>query len=151
MSALFPIIEIPSNAPDALEEMGTKRKFWFFDAKRGSYLYKQGRPGTGEDWSEKIAAELCGLLGLPHAQYELATFEGQNGTISPSFLPENSRLVPGNEILAKVMVDYPRNVQEPSQHTISNVLQVIDDATVSLPRDWIAPSDITKAVDVFIG
>jgi hypothetical protein len=26
----------------------------------------------GEHWAEKIASELCNLLGLPHASYKLA-------------------------------------------------------------------------------
>ncbi|MGJ3248762.1 MAG: hypothetical protein ACFE0I_22150 [Elainellaceae cyanobacterium] len=72
----FPVIEISSDAPEESEAMGTKEKFWFRDPERGLCLYKKARPNTGEDWSEKIAAELCQLIGLPHANYELAAFNG---------------------------------------------------------------------------
>jgi len=42
----------------------------------------------GEDWAEKVAAELCELLGLPYAAYELAsTWQGNRGVVSPNFLP----------------------------------------------------------------
>ncbi|NEP10149.1 MAG: hypothetical protein F6K14_08015 [Symploca sp. SIO2C1] len=99
MPEAFPIVEVSQDAPEESEVMGTKEKFWFNDQERGLCLYKKARLGTGEDWSEKIAAELCKLLGLPHADYELATFDGSWGIISPSFLPEDGSLIPGNEIL----------------------------------------------------
>ncbi len=83
----FPIIEIPPDAPGEDEQMGTKEKFWFDHDTFDRCLYKKARPNTGEDWSEKIASELCQLLQLPHAKYELATFEGNRGTISRYFLP----------------------------------------------------------------
>ncbi|MBW4623662.1 MAG: hypothetical protein KME17_30415 [Cyanosarcina radialis HA8281-LM2] len=96
--------------------MGTKEKFWFRHEELGLCLYKKARPNTGEDWSEKIAAELCKLIELPHAQYELAIFNDRKGTISPSFLPENGSLSPGNEILAEILVDYPKDINSPAQH-----------------------------------
>lgn len=151
MSQEFFIVEVPSNAPEETEEMGTKEKFWFHDLNRGLCLYKKSRPGTGEDWSEKIAAELCELLGLPHADYELATFENSRGTISPCFLPKAGSLIPGNEVLAQLMSDYPSGSSNPSQHTISNVFQVIGEPTVNLPSGWVPPEGICTAADVFIG
>ena len=39
---------------------------------------------------------------LPHAEYELALYDQQVGTISPSFLPSNASLTTGNEILAQI-------------------------------------------------
>lgn len=92
----FPIVEVPLDAPEASEEMGTKEKFWFRNGNQRLCLYKKARPETGEDWSEKIVAELCELLGLPHAEYELAMFDHCRGVISPSFLPELGSLIPGN-------------------------------------------------------
>jgi hypothetical protein len=41
------------------------------------------KTNLGEDWAEKVASELCKLLGLPHAIYELAsTWEDSRGVIS---------------------------------------------------------------------
>ncbi|MBE9077546.1 HipA-like protein [Romeria aff. gracilis LEGE 07310] len=151
MSQEFFIVEVPSKAPEETEEMGTKEKFWFHDLNRELCLYKKSRPGTGEDWSEKIAAELCELLGLPHADYELATFENSRGTISPCFLPKAGSLIPGNEVLAQLMSDYPSGSSNPSQHTISKVFQVIEKPTVNLPSGWVPPEGICTAADVFIG
>jgi hypothetical protein len=44
------------------ESMGSKYKFWF-EQENIAYLYEQARPNIGEDWAEKVAAELCNLLG----------------------------------------------------------------------------------------
>lgn len=134
MADTFIVIEVTEEASDS-EPMGTKPKFWFFHDKLGRCLYKEARPGTGEDWSEKIVSELCALLGLPHARYELATYQGRRGTVSPIFLvppkeilgqlsqmsfwgeghwgegfwsePPKVRLTHGNELLLSLVPNYP--------------------------------------------
>ncbi len=100
MADYFAIIEISKDASGEDEQMGTKISFWFDHESLGRCLYKKARPNTGEDWSEKIAAELCELLQLAHAKYELATFQGEKGIISPSFLPDRGSLTLGNEVLS---------------------------------------------------
>lgn len=151
----FPIIfvtkadyELSSN-----EVMGSKYKFWFQHEQLGRCLYKQVRPNLGEDWAEKIASELCGLLGLPHATYHLAeTWEGNRGVVSPYFLPIGATLVHGNEILTPIVPDYPTLVAYGvSQHTIDIVLTVIAADDVHLPIAWTPPNGIQKAVEVFVG
>jgi hypothetical protein len=66
-----------------LEQLGTKEKFWFsyMDTEPRLWLFKFSRVGTGEHWSEKCAAELCHLLGIPHAEYELALTDGRYGVM----------------------------------------------------------------------
>jgi hypothetical protein len=151
VSKEFPIFTIPPEAPEESEEMGTKEKFWFHHEKFNLCLYKKARQNTGEDWSEKISAELCNLIKLPHAQYELAIFKNEKGTISPSFLPENGSLTPGNEILAKIFLDYPQNIKNLSQHTLDNIFRVFGDSLVDLPIDWTPLEGIKTAIDTFIG
>jgi len=102
----YPIIVVPDEAGESIEQLGTKRKFWFNDKR---LLFKQGRPGTGENWAEKVACELCGLLQLPHAHYDLAVWRGQPGVVTTSFLPPQWRLVHGNELLARIYPDYLTN------------------------------------------
>ncbi len=62
---MYPITSIEDDAPEFPEQLGTKRKFWLHIGEQ-RYLFKIGRPGTGENWAEKVAAELCTLLGLRH-------------------------------------------------------------------------------------
>ena len=148
----FTIFDISSQERQETEAMGTKKKFWLKHSDLGICLYKKCRENTGEDWAEKIAAELCNLIKLPHANYELAKFNDENGIISPSFLSaKNSTLTTGNEILAKLLLNYPKSTASPSEHTVDNIFKVFNSSDVLLPMDWTAPKDISKATDVFIG
>ena len=152
MSDHFPIIEVPTDAARAEEAMGSKSKFWYNDANFGDCLFKRSRPNTGEDWSEKVAAELCRLLGLPHATYELAIWNGQLGTISPNLLPDKTALVHGNEILAGLVSSYPQyKSYNVSQHTLSLVLTTVSQSGIQLPPNWMPPPGIDSAVSTFIG
>ncbi|MCY7281918.1 MAG: HipA domain-containing protein [Cyanobacteria bacterium CAN_BIN43] len=152
MKDLFPIIEIPDNAAQAEEAMGTKFKFWYQHPTLGDCLFKLARSNTGEDWSEKIAAELAQLLGLPHATYELATWQGKHGIISPSFLLENTDLIHGNDILAGVISSYPKDQgYNLSQHTITIVLEALKSPGLQLPLHWTPPAGIVEAISTFVG
>ena len=136
--------------------MGSKPKFWYEDAQHGRCLFKLTRPETGEDWAEKVAAELAEMLGLPHAVVELATWRGQRGVISPSFVPRDGWLLHGNELLSQVVPDYPspaapgRFCRVP-QHTLSAVLRVVASPDIDLPAGWTAPSGVDSALAVFVG
>lgn len=135
------------------ESMGSKYKFWF-EQENINYLYKQARPNIGEDWAEKVTAELCNLLGLPHAEYELAeTWEGNRGVVSPKFLQEKAEiLVNGNDLLIPIVPNYDTfATYKASQHTIDVVLKAIGSQFTNLPLAWAAPSTIKTAVDVFVG
>ncbi|MGK7899189.1 MAG: HIRAN domain-containing protein [Xenococcus sp. (in: cyanobacteria)] len=94
MREQFPIFEISLEAPEEVEAMGTKEKFWFHHEELGLCLYKKARQNTGEDWSEKIAAELCQLIKLPQAEYELATFNKENGVYHIHFFVHGLRYMP---------------------------------------------------------
>lgn len=102
MSKTFDTIEVPRSAHDRSkgESLGTKFKFWFEDGSGNRLLYKEGRPHSGEDWAEKVVADLCGLLSIPHAQYEFAVWnEGlgsiRKGVVSRSFLSPRCVFLPG--------------------------------------------------------
>jgi hypothetical protein len=155
MNSKFTIISVTREAYELseLENMGTRKKFWFEHQKLRRCLYKQTRPDTGEDWAEKITAELCGLLGLPHASYELAeTWDGRFGVVSPYFLPPSASLIHGNEILAPLVPGYPEGQSyKVSQHTVDIVLSAIGSDKIHLPINWTAPVGIKTATDVFIG
>ncbi len=155
MTSEFPVLLITQKVYEASsnETLGSKYKFWFDHEKLGRCLYKQSRANLGEDWAEKVASELCELLRLPHAIYELAsTWEGNYGVISPNFLPQGGTLVHGNELLVSIVPSYPAfGTYGISQHTIDVVLRVIAGESVNLPIGWTPPSGIQKAVDVFVG
>lgn len=148
----FPIIEVPEDADQSNEDMGTKYKFWYNHPELGRCLFKQARPNTGEDWAEKLTTALCQKLNLPHAQYELATFKNYPGSISRSMLPTNALLQHGNEILASRVSSYPTaKTYGVQQHTIDLIIQAIDSPNVRRPYGSTLPEGINSAIDTFIG
>jgi HipA-like C-terminal domain len=153
---MYPVITVPDEAGDILEQLGTKPKFWFSDANSSRYLFKlnrsEGEDATGEDWSEKVASELCKLLALPHAHYEFAIWKGQHGVASLSFAPERGRLVAGNELLVRIDKGYPKEkFYRVRQHTLRLVLNIIKLDTILPPLNWKNIEDIQSALDVFLG
>ena len=156
MAEGFPVIDVPDDASDELETMGSKDKFWFDSEQHGRSLYKIARPGTGEDWAEKIAAELAELLGLPHAQIELAAWRDTRGTISPTLLRKGSALVEGNVLLSQRDPEYPRTAPgdryywRVQQHTLDAVFSVIE-RSLEPPIDWVQPRGVATAAGVFVG
>jgi hypothetical protein len=148
----YPVISVPDEA-DLPEQLGTKEKYWFW-VDETHYLFKLGRPGTGENWAEKVACELCGLLGLPHAHYDLGIWRGQKGVMSPTIVPLDSRLTLGNEQLEKAYFKYPREkLRGVSQHTIRRIsaLMQTPKTTVLPPLNWESSAQIKSALDVFVG
>ncbi|MGC1030310.1 hypothetical protein [Pantoea agglomerans] len=141
-----------------IEQLGTKEKFWFHyvDKETNPWLFKYSRAGTGEHWSEKCAAELCHLLGIPHAHYELAQTNDRLGIISPNMIPEQFRMVMGNEVLHSTSTDYPQPIQQGEkpvrvrEHTVSRVLACLDRQPIQPPP---SPYDLNglNAGDIFCG
>lgn len=130
--------------PDAVDDetMGSKPKFWFRQSDaQGKWLFKYPiRRESGEHWSEKIGAEVAGLLSVPHARVELATFEdtpdelaarlGYKGCVSESFTKEGvDELFHGNDILHLIMPDYDTKAVRFRQphHTLHNIWLALDD------------------------
>jgi hypothetical protein len=152
MTDEFPVIQVPSDAARAPEAMGTKRKFWFHDPELCTCLFKSARPNTGEDWAEKIAAELCEALGLPHAKQELGIWQGQRGTVSPAMIMPNEDLIHGNDVLSGIVSSYPREaIYNVSQHTLDVVFQAITIHNAQIPINWTPPTSISSAADTFVG
>ncbi|EOS9415455.1 hypothetical protein ACUH7A_004407 [Yersinia enterocolitica] len=142
-----------------LEQLGTKEKFWFRDSAVDSenlWLFKYSKGSTGEHWSEKCAAELCHLLEIPHADYELAITNGRLGVISPNMIPVGYRMVMGNEVLHSKTSDYPQPLPPDEkavrvrEHTIQRVLGCLDNEQIYPPEcDYDLGS--LNAGDVFCG
>lgn len=149
---MYPIIPIADNAPELPEQLGNKEKFWLHMEER-LCLLKIGRPGTGENWAEKAASELCALLGLPHAEYDFASWREKKGVISPVFVPKDGRLIMGNELLAEIHTDYPKHQNHGvKDHTLGRIHALLSHPDNRPPLHWEPPdAAISSAFDVFIG
>jgi hypothetical protein len=152
MTDFYPIIQIPDDAPELPEQQGTKTKYWLHRDSR-LYLFKIGRANTGENWAEKVACELCKLLGLPHAHYELAVWMNKKGILSETIVPPDGHLVMGNELLAEIHSTYPKKQRYKVQdHTLGRIVALLSNPDILLPMNWQPPSNaIQNAVDVFLG
>ena len=150
-NGVFNIYDISDVEPLHDEQMGTKRKFWFeFEDYR--FWFKFGRDNTGDNWAEKVASELCELIGLPHAEYELAVWRKAKGVVSPTFVPVGAQLRPGNEVLAKIMRGYEiKKYYKQRKHTLRLVMTVMEDKEIKLPIGWSGLDGIYSAADVFVG
>ncbi|WP_156040690.1 hypothetical protein [Chondromyces apiculatus] len=137
-----------------LEAMGTKKKFWCQADDGRRYLFKYTRPGTGEDWSEKVAAAFGAALQVTCATVELATYEDHRGTLTQSFTDaeRGEVLVHGNELLGRNDLEYlPLVHYGASQHTVDTVLRVLDEASVDPPLHREAVAGLTTAANWFLG
>ena len=69
MPDFYPIVEVQEDwaLEGVREDLGSKPKFWYRpDETEVDWLFKYARENTGEHWSEKIAAEVAGLLDVTH-------------------------------------------------------------------------------------
>lgn len=153
---MYPIIRVDRRRAEAIEPLGTKSKFWFTDASGRRTLFKAEERGTGEDWAEKVACELSGLLGLPHAHYELA-FEvaaGVPGVVCASCIAPGEALIHGNGLLLASDPTYPTNHKrfKVAAHTAAAVSEVVSNLDAPAAQ-WMAgvPAGVTSAIDVFSG
>ena len=159
---MFPVARIRSSQAEAVEYLGTKAKFWYRDGER-QMLFKAEERGTGEDWAEKIACELCAVLGLPHVHYEMAYDLDQQRpgvvcasiTSQPLAQPKPLALVHGNQLLLALDPAYPAGTESRYRaraHTVDAVFEVVE--LLGLPdQSWCTrlPPQIQTAVGIFAG
>lgn len=150
----FRIRDVSHVEQDSTEPLGTKEKFWYWGDDSTQWLFKVGRPATGDNWAEKVACELCNLLGVPHATYELAVWKDKRGVITSSFIPGDKeyRLVHGNELLAELEPSYETTRRyKYAKHTLALVLGVVGRDDVEPPIGFRSFGEIHSAIDVFVG
>jgi hypothetical protein len=152
----YKIITIDSS--DSLEQLGTKEKFWCYDKNNTEHLFKIGRPNTGENWSEKVAGELAKLLGISAIYYEFAIYNNKEGVLSQNFVPDNGRLIHGNELMAKIDKHYPKlqrySVKSYCLNTVMALLKNLQQSNkqmmLELPIGF-KDAKIKEPIELFIG
>jgi hypothetical protein len=152
---MFPIVRVDSRRVELLEQLGTKRKFWYRADDGTPTLFKAEERGTGEDWSEKVACELCVLLGLPHVHYELAHDDLADvpGVVCATCAPPPMALSLGNQLLQQRDPAYPDGSKYKVRgHTVDAVAAVLHDMLVP-PSAYCGalPPEIDSALAVFAG
>jgi hypothetical protein len=125
----FPILQLTVESPEVIEQLGSKPKFWFRrSGDEQPWLFKFTREHTGEDWSEKIAAEMAALLGVKAARVELAKFMNKRGCASRSFVETKKGfgLIHGSEVLAGRVLGYEKSKRwHQCNHSIKNIIAAV--------------------------
>lgn len=124
MPESYPVIQVAPEWVRDDEDMGTKEKFWYRKPGDGEkeWLFKHRRPDTGEHWAEKIAAEVAGVLGIPHATVQFAEFQGRRGSVSESFVSDEHDLFHGNQLLERTTEGYdPAAKRALADHSFENI------------------------------
>jgi hypothetical protein len=138
-----------------VEYIGSKAKSWYLNPAEGEvglYLFKEPKPGTGEDWSELVAFQLAQKLGIPCAEYKLASLGERRGVISRSFVPSAGELIVGTELMAEVVPDYSNlNYFKRQPHTVDRVFEILRDKGAGPPLGFDQFAGVTTAEDVFVG
>jgi hypothetical protein len=75
---MYRIYDVSASVADRPETLGTKEKLWLtpeplLGLNSELHLFKIGRPGTGENWAEKVAAEIARQLYIPSADHAAST------------------------------------------------------------------------------
>ena len=152
-----------------METVGSRRKFWIPGEDHQDWLLKFPRPGTGEHWAEKVAAEIGRLVDIGTAQVELTQVQGQPATICRSFLQDEAELddtdspaytwFDGREFLDLSIPGYDfHRIRHNRAHNVKNIVAAIlqitaADSLNSMPRwDWMLEDLASYAVlDGLIG
>ncbi len=134
MSDTYPIVTVEPEwrRRSDPEEMGTRKKFWYSKPNdKTNWLFKHPRPNTGEHWAEKIAAEVASVIGIRHANVELAKFQDERGSVTESFALGDGTLYHGNQMLEVTIEGYKLQRKfHQSSHTLANIWKVMDSVFV---------------------
>lgn len=152
---MFQIISVDPGRAFHLEQLGTKRKYWYYDEHARLLLFKAEERGTGDDWAEKICCELAEVLGLPHVVYDLAEEKGTctPGVVCETFVPPEGALVLGNELLLRRDPSYPASDRyKVRSYTVDAVVEVVRSLELPL-KEFLTnlPEEVETALDVFVG
>jgi hypothetical protein len=136
------LFRIPSGAAQIAEQLGSREKYWFMDSDSDARkLFKIGRPNTGEHWSEVVVARICAWLEIPHADYQLATDGIHVGVVTSSIVEQHeaTRLIHGNEVLARALDSYPAEHAHPgARYNLQDVFSSLSQYTAIDDRSAVA-------------
>ncbi|MGA0532958.1 HipA domain-containing protein [Hansschlegelia sp. KR7-227] len=153
----YPVFDVSAWQAYRPEALGTKEKRWLTSPAEHSlpgrmHLFKIGRAGTGENWSEKVVSEIAKGMGLPCAQYDFATSDNEKGVITPRFLADGGTFFAGNFLLSTITDGYDGEKRfQQIKYTIDRVVSVLKSLPLLHRYDGFDnPTNITP-IEVFLG
>ena len=153
----YPVWDVSSWTVAGEEAAGGEEKAWLAEPGTGHlWLFTpvtthDWRSDQGEDWAERVVAEVATQLGLPCARVELAEREGRRGSLSQNLCPPGWELHHGSVVLAEVVPGYRQGALNPRGrpgHSVPNIQRAL--SGLQVPPGTDVPSDF-DAFDVFAG
>lgn len=153
----FPVLDVSSWKIASEEVAGGEETVWL--AEPGSdklWLYKpvtehEGQGDQGEDWAEKVVAEIGLELGVPCATVALCQRDGRNAALSLDLTPAGWELHHGSVLMPSVVADYRQGILKPKGrpgHSLLNIRKALHE--VQAPPGADMPRG-AGAFDVFAG
>jgi hypothetical protein len=110
----------------------------------------RGDRRQGEDWAEKIAAELAQLIGLPAALVDIAVRDSAPGCLSRDLKPGAGwQMHTGAVLISEVDPHLTVRSKDRLGHNLENIARVL--ASVAVPFGWPSLPPALAAFDVFCG
>lgn len=150
----FEVVDVTAWRVRDEEPTGGDEKEWLTDRDGRDWLFKpvveHENEGfvQGEDWSEKVSAEMARLVGVPCATVELAVRNGRRGSISLDLKPPKWELQPGAVLLAQTVPDYVSGDRHRRGHSLENIRLALE--RYGPPPQAAVPTSF-RAFDVFVG
>ncbi|MFI0352523.1 hypothetical protein [Actinomadura sp. 9N407] len=160
-STVFQVVDVTKWEVAAFETAGLEEKLWLIEPATGRrWLYKPVThhanphskldPRQGEDWAEKISAELARLLSVPAAEVEMASRDGVPGSISLNLKPQHWEMQPGTVLVGALDPEYDLTRKGGHVgHTLQNVQRVL--RGYAAPPGWPGLPSEFDAFDTFAG
>ncbi|ANY06625.1 hypothetical protein [Pseudonocardia sp. HH130630-07] len=135
----FPVVDVSDWESARPEAVGREAKVWIrppgipTTTREHDWLFKPvvtpaNGNRQGEDWAEKLAAELGSLLGVPCAEIDVAVRGGTAGSVSRNVAPDGWNLVLGSVLLSARDPDYVEGeIRPPGRpgHSPAAILQAL--------------------------
>lgn len=158
MSPPYRIIDVVDWQLSEEEPLGTKAKRWIREppglgGRRWLLKYRQNER-TGDDWAERIAAEIAAALRLPHAVVELASRDRERAVIVLEFTAaeRGDDLHLGNSLLQQLDSGYAAAKRSRNaDYTLERTFAALESSTIGVPREWQLPEGVTTPAEVFTG
>jgi len=149
----FPILDVTAWPVDQPESAGRGTNTWIIDPQGHRWLHKltRVRPDRreGQDWAEKVGAEVAHLIGVPAANIELARRDGNPGCISADLKPGVSwEFQAGSVLISAFVPGFLPKTRGRAGHTLENVKMAL--GSVKPPAELELPESL-GAFEAFCG
>lgn len=135
------------------ETEGQEEKWWLIEPSTNTtWLFKppvvKNGVRQGEDWAERVSAELADSIHIPCARVQLGIRDGRRGSMSCDLKPPGWEMQSGQLLLAAFDPSYQTKLKGRPGHSLSRIREVLRD--VDPPRGSTIPAEFS-AFDVFAG